>query len=70
MAVAYQLKDDLEDTVADGERFCRTCGGVGVDLRSLKPTYLLSLANELADGQRLPGSAAEAGLYRRGVLPH
>lgn len=49
LAVAYQLKDDLEDTVADSEKGLGR--GVGVDLVALKPTYLLSLANELADGQ-------------------
>lgn len=49
LAVAYQLKDDLEDTVGDSEKGLGR--GVGVDLVALKPTYLLSLANELADGQ-------------------
>ncbi|MBE6478032.1 MAG: hypothetical protein E7Z97_08210 [Propionibacteriaceae bacterium] len=49
LAVAYQLKDDLEDTVDDSEKGLGR--GVGVDLVSLKPTYLLSLANELVDGQ-------------------
>lgn len=49
LAVAYQLKDDLEDTVSDSEKGLGR--GVGVDLTALKPTYLLSLVNELADGQ-------------------
>ncbi|RLP09615.1 polyprenyl synthetase family protein [Propionibacterium australiense] len=49
LAIAYQLKDDLEDTVGDSEKGLGR--GVGVDLGALKPTYLLSLANELADGQ-------------------
>ncbi|WP_314905856.1 polyprenyl synthetase family protein [Propionibacterium acidifaciens] len=49
LAVAYQLKDDLEDTVGNSEKGLGR--GIGVDLVALKPTYLLSLANELADAQ-------------------
>jgi len=48
VATAYQLQDDLNDLEPDSEK--GKGRGVGTDLLSAKPTYLVALAKERATG--------------------
>jgi geranylgeranyl diphosphate synthase type I len=47
VSTAYQLQDDLEDLETDSEKGAGR--GIGTDLRTCKPTYLLSIALERAN---------------------
>lgn len=48
MAVAYQLRDDLEDLQAESEKGVGR--GIGTDILTTKPTFVLSVALQRAQG--------------------
>jgi geranylgeranyl pyrophosphate synthase len=60
-AMAYQLKDDLEDFAADSEKGMGR--GVGTDLKTKKPTFILATAMNRA-------SAADRSIMQSWLYAH